>query len=210
KHLMGGDCLNVGCVPSKALIRAAHAVADVRDAGEFGVKVPAGVTCDFGAVMERMRRLRARISRNDSAHRYKAAGIDVFIGEGKFLGPDRIQVTGPHGEATISFGRACIATGARAFVPPVPGLKEAGYLSNETIFNLTELPRRLVAIGAGPIGCEMAQCFARFGSSVHLLEPSDHIMSREDRAAAEIVQQKMMRDGVKLWCNMKVVKVEVR
>src|SRR5579859_4203466 len=210
RHLMGGDCLNVGCVPSKALIRAAHAVADVRDAGEFGVKVPAGAACDFGAVMARMRKLRARISRNDSAHRYKDQGVDVFIGEGRFTGPHTVKVTGPAGDAELTFSKACIATGARAFVPPIPGLKEAGFLTNETIFNLTELPRRLVAIGAGPIGCEMAQSFARFGSQVHLLEPSDHIMNREDREAAEIVQKQMLADGVKLYCNMKVLKVEVR
>jgi len=206
RHLMGGDCLNVGCVPSKALIRAAHAVADVRDAHEYGVKVPAGVTVDFPFIMERMRRLRAQISHVDSAPRYKGLGIDVYIGDAKFTGPDTVEVGGQ----TLRFTRACIATGARAFVPPVPGLKEAGYLTNETVFNLTELPKRVVAIGAGPIGCELAQAFARFGSQVHLLEPSDHILSREDREGAEIVQKRMIKDGVKLYTQMKVTKVETR
>lgn len=206
RHLMGGDCLNVGCVPSKALIRAAHAIADVRDAGDYGVRVPAGSNVDFPFVMERMRRLRARISHADSAQRYKGLGIDVFIGDAKFTGPDTVEVGGQ----TLRFARACIATGARAFVPPIPGLREAGYLTNESVFNLTELPKRLAVIGAGPIGCELAQAFARFGSQVHLLEPSDHVMSREDRDAAEIVQNRMIRDGVKLYTQMRVLKVEMR
>lgn len=205
RHLMGGDCLNVGCVPSKALIRAAHAVADARDAAEFGVRVK-GYEVDFPAIMERMRKLRARISHVDSAHRYKSLGIDVYIGDAKFTGPDTVEVGGE----TLRFKRACIATGARAFVPPVPGLREAGFLTNETLFNLTELPKRMVAIGAGPIGCEMAQSFARFGAQVHLLEPSDHIMSREDRDAAQLVAAQLVRDGVKIHTNMKVEKVEVR
>ena len=206
RHLMGGDCLNVGCVPSKALIRAAHAAADVRDAVEFGVNVPAGSKVDFAKVMERMRKLRAKISKNDSAHRYKSLGIDVFIGDAKFVGPHTVEVGGKK----LEFAKACIASGARAFVPNVPGLRENGFLTNESIFNLTELPRRLVAIGAGPIGCEMAQSFARFGSAVHLLEPSDHIMNREDREAADVVQKQMLKDGVTIYPNMKVLKVERR
>ncbi len=205
RHLMGGDCLNVGCVPSKGLIRAARAVADVRDAAEFGVKVP-GFEVDFPAIMERMRRLRARISHVDGAPRYKSLGIDVYLGDARFTGPNTVDVGG----RTLEFSRACIATGARAAVPPIPGLKETGFLTNETVFNLTELPKRLVVIGAGPIGCELSQAFARFGSKVDLLEPSDHIMSREDRDAAEIVQRAMIKDGVKIHTQMKVVKVEVR
>lgn len=206
RHLMGGDCLNVGCVPSKALLRAAHAVADVRDAGDFGVNVPPGASVDFPFVMERMRRLRARISHADSAQRYKGLGIDVFIGDAKFTGADTVEVGGQ----TLRFARACIATGARASVPDIPGLAEAGFLTNESVFNLTALPKRLVSIGAGPIGCELAQAFARFGAQVHLLEPSDHVMRREDRDAAEIVQKRMIRDGVTLYTQMKVSKVETR
>lgn len=206
RHLMGGDCLNVGCVPSKALIRAARAFADVRDAGATGVRVTAGTSVDFAAVMERMRRLRARISPIDGAPRYKGLGIDVFLGHAKFTSPDTVEVGGQ----TLHFARACIATGARAFVPEVPGLREAGFLTNETVFNLTELPKRLVSIGAGPIGCELAQAFQRFGSQVHLLEPSDHVMHREDREAAEIVQHAMLRDGVKLYTQMKVQRVSIR
>jgi pyruvate/2-oxoglutarate dehydrogenase complex dihydrolipoamide dehydrogenase (E3) component len=203
RHFMGGDCLNVGCVPSKAIIRAARAVAAVREAAEFGVNVPAGVTADFGKVMERMRRLRADISPHDSAQRFTELGVDVFLGSGQFTGPDSIEVGGQ----TLHFAKAVIATGARAAAPPIPGLKDVPYLTNETLFNLTELPRRLGIIGAGPVGCEMAQSFARFGSEVYLVEAEHGILPREDRDAAEIVRAAIQRDGVKLLCCGKDLKL---
>ena len=208
KHLMGGDCLNVGCVPSKGVIRAARAWADLRHAKEFGLEIPAGVKYDFGVAMARMRKLRARISENDSAHRYTALGVDVFVGSGRFLGPDTIQVEGPAGNRVLTFVKAAVCTGARASAPPTPGLQEAGYLTNETIFSLTELPQRLAVIGAGPIGCELAQSFARFGSQVYLVEAAHGIMPNEDRDAADIVEQQMVRDGVKLLCCGKQLQVE--
>lgn len=200
KHLMGGDCLNVGCVPSKGMIRAARAWADLRNAADFGLHVPAGVKYDFGAVMARMRKLRARISHNDAAHRYAKLGVDVYIGSGRFTGSDTIQVDGSAGNRTLTFAKAAICTGARATAPPTPGLKEAGYLTNETVFSLTELPSRIGVIGAGPIGCELAQSFARFGSQVYLVETEHGIMPNEDRDAADIVEQQMLRDGVTLLC----------
>lgn len=200
KHLMGGDCLNVGCVPSKGVIRAARAWADLRKAAEFGLLIPAGVKYDFGAVMARMRKLRARISRNDSAQRYTKLGVDVYIGSGRFLGADAIQVEGPAGNRILTFVKAAVCTGARAAAPPTIGLQEAGYLTNETVFSLTELPQRMGVIGAGPIGCELAQSFARFGSQVYLIETMHGIMPNEDRDAAGIVEQQMVRDGVKLLC----------
>lgn len=211
KHLMGGDCLNVGCVPSKGIIRAARAWADLRKAAEFGLHIPPGVKYDFGAAMARMRKLRARISHNDSVHRYTKLGVDVYIGSGHFTAADTIQVEGPAGNRTLTFAKAAVCTGARASTPPTPGLKEAGYLTNETVFSLTELPQRLAVIGAGPIGCELAQAFARFGSQVYLIEALHGIMPNEDRDAAEIVQQQMLRDGVKLLCcgkDLNVQKVE--
>ncbi|MDC8447516.1 MAG: mercuric reductase [Nitrospira sp.] len=207
KHLMGGDCLNVGCVPSKGVIRAARAWADLRKAAEFGLHIPAGVTYDFGAVMARMRKLRARISHNDSAHRYAKLGVDIYIGSGRFLGLDTIQVEGPAGTRILTFVKAAVCTGARASAPPIPGLQEAGYLTNETVFSLTELPQRIGVIGAGPIGCELAQSFARFGSQVYLIEAMHGIMPNEDRDAADIVQQQMVRDGVKLLCCGKQLQV---
>jgi pyruvate/2-oxoglutarate dehydrogenase complex dihydrolipoamide dehydrogenase (E3) component len=208
KHLMGGDCLNVGCVPSKGLIRAARAWADLRNAAEFGLHIPAGVKYDFGAVMARMRKLRAGISHNDSVHRYAKLGVDVYIGSGRFTGSEAIQVEGPAGNRTLAFAKAAICTGARASVPPTPGLKEAGYLTNETVFSLTELPSRIGVIGAGPIGCELAQSFARFGSQVYLVESEHGIMPNEDRDAADIVEQQMLRDGVTLLCCGKELKVQ--
>ncbi|WP_455379075.1 mercuric reductase [Petrachloros mirabilis] len=207
KHLMGGDCLNVGCVPSKGIIRAARAWADLRQTVEFGLHIPPGVKYDFGAVMARMRKLRARISYNDSAHRYTNLGVDVYIGSGRFSGANTVQIEGPAGNRTISFVKAAICTGARPSAPSMPGLKEAGYLTNETVFSLAELPLRLGVIGAGPIGCELAQSFARFGSQVHLVEAMHGIMPNEDRDAAEIVEQQMAQDGVKLLCCGKDLKV---
>lgn len=208
KHLMGGDCLNVGCVPSKAVIRAARAWADLRHAKEFGLEIPAGIKYDFGAVMARMRKLRARISENDSVHRYTTLGVDVFVGSGRFLGPETLQVEGPAGNRVLTFVKAAVCTGARALAPPTPGLQETGYLTNETVFSLTELPQRIAVIGAGPLGCELAQSFARFGSQVHLVEAMHGIMPNEDRDAAEIVEQQMVRDGVKLLCCGKPLQVE--
>jgi pyruvate/2-oxoglutarate dehydrogenase complex dihydrolipoamide dehydrogenase (E3) component len=184
RDLMGGDCLNIGCVPSKALIRAARAVADVRAAGQFGVQVPDGVRVDFPAIMERMRRLRAGISKHDSVRRFSELGMDVFLGSARFTSPDAVEVDGK----ALKFSRACIATGSRPLGLPIPGLAEAGFLTNETVFSLTELPRRLGVIGAGPIGCELAQSFARFGSDVILIESMHGIMPKEDPRAAEVVE----------------------
>ena len=193
---MGGDCLNVGCVPSKGVISAARAAAAVRQAGEFGVEVPHGVNVSFAAAMQRMRRLRARISASDSAKRFRDLGIDVYFGQARFVGSGTVEVDGTH----LSFKRAVIATGARAAAPPIPGLDAVDYLTNETLFSLTELPRRLGVIGAGPIGCEMAQAFAQLGSDVLLVEAEHGVLPSEDRDAAEIVQRAMSRDGVKLFC----------
>ena len=193
RHLMGGDCLNVGCVPSKGVIRAARVWASARDGAGFGLTFPGGVERDFGAAMARMRRLRAAISHVDSAERFRSLGVDVFIGEGRFGGPDTVRV----GDAALRFARAAVCTGARAAAPPIPGLAEAGYLTNETVFRLTALPRRLAVIGAGPIGCELAQAFARFGSEVTLFEQTSHILPREDPDAAAVVQARMAHDGVR-------------
>jgi pyruvate/2-oxoglutarate dehydrogenase complex dihydrolipoamide dehydrogenase (E3) component len=151
-------------------------------------------------VMARMRRLRARISQNDSAHRYAKLGVDVYLGHGRFTDANTMQVEGPAGNRTLVFARAAICTGARASVPSIPGLKEAGYLTNESVFALTRLPRRLGVIGAGPIGCELAQAFARFGSQVSIIETMHGILPHEDRDAAQLVEQRMVKDGVAVLC----------
>lgn len=208
RHLMGGDCLNVGCVPSKALIRAANAWAQLRNLSAFGAQMGSAATYDFGVAMSRMRQVRARISHMDSAHRYASLGVDVYIGQGRFAGQDRVVVEGPSGDRILSFVKAAVCTGASASAPPIPGLEEAGYLTNDTVFSLTELPRRMAVIGAGPIGCELAQAFARFGSRVSLFEAMHGIMPNEDRDAAEIVQRVMAKDGVTLHCCGKDVRVE--
>lgn len=208
RQLMGGDCLNVGCVPSKGLIRAANVWAGLRDASTFGLHIPSGVKYDFGVAMARMRKLRARISRTDSAQRYKSLGVDVFIGQARFDGPEAVVVEGPAGNRRLAFVKAAICTGARATAPAIPGLDEAGYLTNETVFSLTELPARVGVIGAGPIGSELAQAFARFGSQVFLVESLHGIMPNEDRDAAGIVHQAMNRDGVTVLCCGKDLVVE--
>lgn len=196
RHWLGGDCLNTGCVPSKALLRAARAAAAVRDAGQFGIEVPVGVQAHFPAVMERLRQLRAQISAHDAASRFRDLGVDVFLGHARFTSPETVTVNGQ----TLQFANAVIATGARASAPAIPGLADVGYLTNETVFNLTTLPSRLAVIGAGPIGCELAQAFARFGSAVFLIEAQHGILPNEDPEAAALVQQALERDGVTLLC----------
>jgi pyruvate/2-oxoglutarate dehydrogenase complex dihydrolipoamide dehydrogenase (E3) component len=205
RHLMGGDCLNYGCVPSKALLRCATAWADVRDARQYGVH-HGDLQVDFSAIMERLRRLRADLSANDAVQRFAALGVDVFLGHGHFTGPHVLEVQGQ----TLTFARAVIATGSHAGVPPIPGLAESGYLTNESIFALTERPQRLGVIGGGPIGCELAQAFQRLGSQVTLLEADAHLLPREDAEAAAIVHQGLVRDGVQVTVGAKIVEVTTR
>jgi pyruvate/2-oxoglutarate dehydrogenase complex dihydrolipoamide dehydrogenase (E3) component len=194
RGMMGGDCLNVGCVPSKALIHAARAAAQVRSAHRFGVNVPAGTEVDFEAVMQRMRKLRARISPNDSAARFRSLGVDVYFGQASFIDSETVDVDGTR----LRFKRAVIATGARAAIPSIDGLCGVRYLTNETVFSLTELPKRLGVIGAGPIGCELAQAFAQLGSQVFLVESDDGLLPREDRDAAAVVREAFLADGIEI------------
>jgi pyruvate/2-oxoglutarate dehydrogenase complex dihydrolipoamide dehydrogenase (E3) component len=207
RHLMGGDCLNVGCVPSKGVIRASRALFDAKNGAEFGVHGGEDIKFDFGAAMERMRRLRADISHHDSARRFRdELGVDVFIGQGSFCGPDCVEVDG----RKLYFRKAAVCSGARAAAPPIPGLAETGYLTNETVFSLTGLPQRLAVIGAGPIGCELAQSFARFGSQVTLIELGPHILGREDGDAAGILHRAFIREGIDLQLGVNINRVEKR
>jgi pyruvate/2-oxoglutarate dehydrogenase complex dihydrolipoamide dehydrogenase (E3) component len=196
RHYLGGDCLNVGCVPSKGVIRASRFVAEARRAEkEVGLPLAPGAQPDFGAAMQRMRRIRAQISHEDSAARYRdELGVEVFLGDARFTGRDRALIDGRE----LRFARAVIATGARAAGPPIEGLAEAGYLTNETVFNLTALPRRLGVIGAGPIGCELAQAFRRLGSEVVILHMDAHLLPREDADAAEIVERRFVEEGIRV------------
>lgn len=206
RSLMGGDCLNVGCVPSKSLISAARAAAAVRDAPRFGVLVPDGTSVDFPAVMERLRRLRASLAPHDSAERFRSLGVDVYLGAARFVSGNAVEVGGTR----LEFKTAAICTGARPSLPPIPGLDTVDSLTNETVFSLTELPRRLAVIGAGPIGCELAQAFARFGSAVCLIDTQHGILPREEPDCAEIVRRSIERDGVQVLCCGKSLRVERR
>jgi pyruvate/2-oxoglutarate dehydrogenase complex dihydrolipoamide dehydrogenase (E3) component len=201
RHRLGGDCLNVGCVPSKGLIAAARAAAGARDAERFGVSA-GPVKADFARVMERLYRVRTELSAHDSAERFAGLGVDVFLGEGRFTGPDRIAV----GDAELRFARAVIATGARPVVPPVPGLAELNPRTNETIFELNSLPARLAVLGGGPIGCELAQAFARLGSAVTLIEKGSRILPRDEAQASERVRRALEADGVEVRTGTRVVK----
>ena len=205
RHLMGGDCLNVGCVPSKAVISSARVAATVRDAGGHHVGVGEwGV--DFAAVMERMRRLRASIAPVDSAARFRSLGVDVFIGEAAFEGEGRVRV----GETTLGFARAVIATGGRAVVPDIPGLAECEPLTNETVFELTQRPRRMLVLGGGPIGCEMAQALQRLGTQVLLVERSGRVLSSGDAEGAALVQESLAGDGVWVFTDAQLQRVDRR
>ncbi len=204
RELMGGDCLNVGCVPSKALIQSGRVLAELRDASPFGIQINGPVKFDFATAMRRMRQLRARISQADSAQRFTDLGVNVCFGQARFTGPNTLEVVSSDGRCQpIPFKKAVIATGARAAAPPIDGLDQVAYLTNENVFSLTELPARLGIIGAGPIGVELAQTFARFGSQVTLFERSDHILDREDRDASTIINHQLQQDGVtiRLKCN---------
>jgi len=207
RALMGGDCLNVGCVPSKCLIRSSRVIGELRAAPALGITVPPGTTADFAAVMQRLRQIRARISEHDSAKRFRdELGVDVFLGSARFSSSDTVEVDGRQ----LRFKRAVIATGARAVAPRIEGLAEAGFFTNETVFTLTERPARVAVIGAGPIGCELAQAFARLGSSVVLLHDSPHVLNREDADAAEIVQRVFVREGIQLVLGVTIQRVTRR
>ncbi|MEN9565218.1 MAG: hypothetical protein RLZZ69_414 [Cyanobacteriota bacterium] len=203
KNLLGGDCLNVGCVPSKCLIRSSRVVAEMRAALPYGVQPPEHVAIDFPAVMARMRQVRTKISPVDSAVAAKKAGVDVFFGEAKFKRNDTITVDGQD----LKFKKAVIASGARAVQPKITGIEETGYLTNESVFSLTSLPKKLAVIGGGPIGCELAQAFQRLGSEVTLFHKGSHVLDKEDADAAEIVQQALIKDGIRLVLNCQLENV---
>ena len=204
RHLLGGDCLNVGCVPSKTLLRSARALADIRGSRDLGVRVDGEVEADFTAVMARVRETRASLAVHDSAERFRGLGVDVFLGDARFSDRRTVLVDG----TPLRFSRAVVATGARAKIPSIPGLADAAPLTNETVFSLTALPPRLAVIGGGPIGCELAQAFARLGSAVVLFNDRPHVLDREDPEAAAIVEDALTRDGVRLVLDAHLHSVE--
>jgi pyruvate/2-oxoglutarate dehydrogenase complex dihydrolipoamide dehydrogenase (E3) component len=194
QNFLGGDCLNYGCVPSKALVRAARALYQLSLGERYGFRLPSAPQCDFSAIMQRMRRLRAQISQHDSARRFQSQGVDVYFGHARFRGRDRVEVDGRE----LVFRRAVIASGGRPFLPSIPGIDTIECLTNETIFSLTVLPRRLIVIGGGPVGCELAQAFRRFGSEVHLVHRGETLLAKEEPVAARLVQAQFEREGIHL------------
>lgn len=205
KHLMGGDCTNVGCVPSKTMIRSARVVADIKYAEKFGVGTSHYIDIDFPAVMERLRRIRAAISLHDSAKRFQQEfGVDVFFGNAYFSGRNTVEVA----HKTLRFKKAVIATGSSPKKLSIPGLEEVQYLTNENVFYLTRRPNRLAVIGGGYIGCELAQTFRRLGSEVILLQKGSHLLGREDADAAAIIQKTFVREGIQLILEANIHHVE--
>jgi thioredoxin reductase len=198
RHGMGGDCLNTGCVPSKALIACARAAHSVKTLSTFGVHIPDGpVTVDFGYVMQRMREIRAKISHHDSVQRYSRDFCKhVFVGHAQFIGGHVIEVTGDDGgKRQLTFKKAMIATGASAAIPPVVGLREVPHLTNSNFFNMTELPPRLLVIGCGPIGLELSQSMCRLGAEVTCLEAGPRLLPREDPDASSVLRAQLEADG---------------
>ena len=203
RGLIGGECLNWGCVPSKTIIRTSRLYAEMRTADDFGAQTPEGIRVDFPWVMERMRRIRSRISRADTARRLSENGVAVFFVYSLFVGTRAIVVEGD----TLRFKKALIATGSRPKTPTIPGLAEAGYLTNENVFDLTVLPRRLLVIGGGPLGCELAQSFRRLGSQVIIAQDEPMFLPGEERDAAQILSDALARDGVEIHLNTTAVAV---
>lgn len=200
--------LNTGCVPSKAMIRCGAAAASIKSASKFGVTVDGSTKVDFARVMERMREIRARISPNDSAQGKKDLGADVFLGTGRFVSKDCVQVVCDDGsKVDLHFGRCCIATGGRPRAPSIPGIDEAGYFTSDNIFDIVQQPKSLLVIGGGPIGCELAQTFARLGTQVTLVHDQHRLLDREDDDAAQVIIEQMEQDGVKVILNSSPTKI---
>ncbi|MGN8159579.1 mercuric reductase [Salinisphaera sp. RV14] len=204
-HLLGGVSLNYGSVSAQALIRTSRLYAEMRDAAHYGARAPAHVDVDFPLAMERMRRIRARLGHLNSAASVAALGIDLFFGAARFVSDDAIDLDGTR----LTFKKALIATGSRSLLPTLPGLTEAGYLTNETVFDLTELPASLLVIGGGPVGCELAQAFCRFGSHTIIVHDEPLFLPREERDAAQLLSAALAQDGVEIHLNTTAINVRM-
>lgn len=204
KNFMGGDCLNFGCIPSKSIIRSARLIAEINQAKNWGIIGDISYQVNFPQVMARMRRIRAQISPHDSVQRFRDLGIDVFLGQGFFLDAQTLGVN----QQKLSFKKAVIATGARPFHPPIPGLETAGFLTNETVFSLTECPQRFAVIGGGPVGCELAQTFQRLGAKVTLFHQGSQLLNKVDPEASEILKSVFIRENITLILDAKIVEIE--
>ncbi|HIF9240191.1 TPA: dihydrolipoyl dehydrogenase [Photobacterium damselae] len=203
KHKMGGDCLNTGCVPSKALIRAAHNMAEIQRAAEFGVST-GPIAIDFKQVMTRVQKVISKIEPHDSIERYRSLGVNCITGEAIIRSPWEVEVDGK----IITTKNIVIATGARPLVPNIPGLQSVNYLTSDTVWSLQEQPQKLLVLGGGPIGCELAQSFARLGTNVTLVEMTPQLLIREDSDAAKLVQDSLIADGVEIKLEHKAMRFE--
>ena len=206
RNFLGGSCLNTGCVPSKTIIRTSRLYAEMRNAEKFGAAVPAQINVDFGAAMERVRQIRTRIGREYSANALSAHGVDVFFGTASFATTNSVVV----GDDILCFKKALIATGGRPKIPPIPGLVDGGYLTNETVFDLTERPSQLLVIGGGPLGCELSQAFCRLGSRVTIVQNEPMFLGNEERDAAQILSDALARDGIDIHLNTETVAVRTQ
>ena len=203
KDKMGGDCLNTGCVPSKALIRTAKLMNDIRHSSDYGVREASG-SLDFAEVMERVQRIIAKIEPHDSPERYRSLGVDVIEGEGRVTSPWTVEVNG----RTLTTRSIVLATGGSPFVPPIDGLADIHYLTSENLWELRRQPRRLVVLGGGPIGSELSQAFRRLGSEVWQVERGERIMSREDPEISAMVQERFGAEGIEVMTGTEAVAVE--
>jgi pyruvate/2-oxoglutarate dehydrogenase complex dihydrolipoamide dehydrogenase (E3) component len=203
RDLMGGDCLNYGCVPSKALLRSARAAYDVGTSDKFGVHLTSSPRIEFGEAMARLRRLRSQISFHDSAQRFAGLGVEVFFGAARFVAKNVVEVDGAH----LTFQKAILATGARPATLAVPGLAETGFLTNETVFSLMRLPASLAVIGAGPVGCELAQAFRRFGAEVSVVSLDGRLLPRDDPDASVLLAQQFECEGIRMFLGAQIRRV---
>ena len=208
KHRMGGDCLNTGCVPSKALIRSAKLLSHIRRSPEFGIR-QAEAEFEFAEVMERVQRVIREVAPHDSVERYTGLGVEVIEGAAKITSPWTVDVTTAEGTRTLTTRSIVIAAGARPFVPPIPGLEEVGYLTSDTVWNLRTLPKRLIVLGGGPIGSELTQTFARLGSQVTQVEMAPRILIREDPEVSELVTARFRAEGIAVLVNHKAKRFTV-
>ncbi len=207
-HKMGGDCLNYGCVPSKALIKSATLARQMRHSADYGI-ASAEFKLDFAQVMQRVAHIVREVEPHDSVERYSGLGVDVQVGKAKIIDPWHVQITADDGKVQVLSTRSIvIATGARPFVPPLPGIDAVGYLTSDTLWGLREQPKRLVVLGGGPIGCELAQCFARLGSAVTQIEMLPRIMIREDEDVSAYARQALEADGVAVLTGHKALRCE--
>ena len=203
RHRMGGDCLNTGCVPSKSLLRSARMLSYATRAKEFGFR-SASVEFDFSEVMERVQRIIAKIEPHDSVERYTGLGVNCIMGDARITSPYSVRVDGRE----ITTRNIVIATGGAPFVPPIPGLEEAGYYTSDTIWEIRELPTRLVVLGGGPIGSELAQAFRRFGAGVTMVQQAPHLLMREDADVIDLIQRQFVAEGIRLLTSHRAVRVE--